>query len=54
MPAYHDTMPVDISFVFADEKTADKQKATYDEKGYLNFRIGDENNPACYYLIVKE
>ena len=27
---------------------------TYDEEGYLNFRIGDENNPACYYLIVKE
>ena len=27
---------------------------TYDEEGYLNFRIGDDCNPACYYLIVKE
>jgi len=27
--------------------------ATYDEEGYLNFRIGD-GNAACYYLIVKE
>ena len=27
---------------------------TVDEEGWLNFRIGDENNPACYYLIVKE
>lgn len=24
------------------------------EDGYLSFTIGDENNPACYYLIVKE
>ena len=24
------------------------------EDGWLSFRIGDENNPACYYLIVKE
>jgi hypothetical protein len=24
------------------------------EDGYLSFNIGDENNPACYYLIVKE
>jgi len=24
------------------------------EDGYLKFRIGDEQNPACYYLIVKE
>ena len=24
------------------------------EDGYLSFKIGDENNPACYYLIVKE
>lgn len=27
--------------------------ATYDEEGYLNFRIGD-GNAACYYLIVKK
>ena len=27
---------------------------TYDEEGYLNFRIGDDYNPCCYYLIVKE
>lgn len=26
----------------------------YDGEGYLHFRIGDENNPACYYLLVKE
>lgn len=24
------------------------------EDGYLSFNIGDEQNPACYYLIVKE
>ena len=24
------------------------------EDGILSFKIGDENNPACYYLIVKE
>ena len=24
------------------------------EDGWLTFNIGDENNPACYYLIVKE
>jgi len=28
--------------------------ATKYEDGVLSFRIGDENNPACYYLIVKE
>ena len=33
---------------------AGKLETTYDEEGYLNFHIGDENNPACYYLIVKE
>ncbi len=29
-------------------------KTTYDEEGYLCFRVGDENNPACYYLIVQD
>jgi hypothetical protein len=24
------------------------------EDGYLCFRVGDENNPACYYLIVED
>ena len=33
---------------------AGKLETTYDEEGYLNFHIGDANNPACYYLIVKE
>ena len=28
-------------------------RTTY-EDGWLSFHIGDENNPACYYLIVKE
>ena len=28
-------------------------KTTY-EDGMLSFHVGDENNPACYYLIVKE
>jgi hypothetical protein len=28
-------------------------KTTY-EDGYLCFRVGDENNPACYYLIVED
>lgn len=32
---------------------AGKLLTTY-EDGYLSFNIGDENNPACYYLIVKE
>ena len=32
---------------------AGKLATTY-EDGYLCFHIGDENNPACYYLIVKE
>lgn len=32
---------------------AGKLETTY-EDGYLSFNIGDENNPACYYLIVKE
>lgn len=32
---------------------AGKLATTY-EDGYLSFNIGDENNPACYYLIVKE
>ena len=27
---------------------------TYDDEGYLCFRVGDENNPACYYLIVQD
>ena len=30
-----------------------KLDTTY-EDGWLTFDIGDENNPACYYLIVKE
>ena len=30
-----------------------KVPTTY-EDGWLSFHIGDENNPACYYLIVKE
>ena len=28
-------------------------QTTY-EDGWLSFRIGDDNNPSCYYLIVKE
>lgn len=32
---------------------AGKLDTTYDD-GWLSFEIGDENNPACYYLIVKE
>lgn len=32
---------------------AGKLPATY-EDGILSFRIGDELNPACYYLIVKD
>ena len=24
------------------------------ENGILSFTVGDEENPACYYLIVKE
>ena len=40
--------------VNAEGMYAGRLPATYDEEGYLNFRIGDENNPACYYLIVKE
>ena len=24
------------------------------ENGVLSFTVGDEENPACYYLIVKE
>ena len=32
---------------------AGKLPTTY-EDGVLSFRIGNENNPACYYLIVKE
>ena len=32
---------------------AGRVPATY-EDGYLCFEIGDEMNPACYYLIVKE
>jgi len=32
---------------------AGKLPTTY-EDGVLSFHIGDENNPACYYLIVKE
>jgi len=32
---------------------AGKLATTY-EDGWLCFNIGDENNPACYYLIVKE
>ena len=32
---------------------AGRVPATY-EDGYLCFEIGDELNPACYYLIVKE
>ena len=32
---------------------AGKLSTTY-EDGWLTFNIGDENNPACYYLIVKE
>ena len=32
---------------------AGKLETTY-EDGWLSFDIGDENNPACYYLIVKE
>lgn len=30
------------------------QLPTTYEDGYLCFEIGDELNPACYYLIVKE
>lgn len=30
------------------------QLPTTYEDGYLSFEIGDEMNPACYYLIVKE
>jgi len=30
------------------------QLATSYEDGVLSFHIGDKNNPACYYLIVKE
>ena len=30
------------------------QIATTYENGILSFTIGDEQNPACYYLIVKE
>ena len=32
---------------------AGKLPTTYQD-GVLSFRIGDEMNPACYYLIVKE
>jgi len=32
---------------------AGKLQTTY-ENGILSFHIGDINNPACYYLIVKE
>jgi len=32
---------------------AGRVPTTY-EDGYLCFEIGDEMNPACYYLIVKE
>lgn len=32
---------------------AGKLLTTY-EDGWLSFHIGDTNNPACYYLIVKE
>ena len=32
---------------------AGKMPTTY-EDGWLTFRIGDDNNPACYYLIVKD
>lgn len=56
MPAYPDRMPADISFVFEDEKPACKQGfmlTTY-EGCYLKFRIGDEQNPACYYLIFED
>jgi hypothetical protein len=24
------------------------------EDGVLSFRVGDEDNPACYYLIVAD
>lgn len=30
------------------------QLSTTYEDGVLSFHVGDENNPACYYLIVKE
>ena len=32
---------------------AGKLSTTY-ENGEISFRIGDEMNPACYYLIIKE
>ena len=32
---------------------AGQMPTTY-EDGWLSFRVGDMNNPACYYLIVKE
>ena len=40
--------------VNAEGMYAGQLPTTYDEDGYLNFRIGDDNNPACYYLIVME
>ncbi len=39
--------------VNAEGYYAGKLPTTY-EDGILSFRIGDEMNPACYYLIVKE
>lgn len=30
------------------------QLPTTYEDGWLTFHIGDENNPACYYLLVKD
>jgi len=40
--------------VNAEGMYAGQLPTTYDEEGFLNFRIGDDNNPACYYLIVME
>ncbi len=39
--------------VNAEGYYAGQLQTTY-EDGFLKFHIGDKNNPACYYLIVKE
>lgn len=59
MPAFPDTMPIDISHVFEPEKPAGKhgfvqKMPTTCEDGWIRFTIGDPMAPACYYLIFKE